>query len=176
MARGQPPPLDLGLRPGGGLSMASPSQGPRHLTPLRAVRARCRWCCCGSASEIELCSAKTCTLHPLRRGRGVRGRGLSVVRVIADFCRVCGGSASLDSKRLGSAQAVHACDGQLADGACPLHPYRTARARREMRQAARLAREADPATPFGDELPPAGVTTGSGAVGPEIASRPGPGA
>ena len=39
------------------------------LSPLKAVRAHCLWCCNGLANEVSLCAANACPLHPYRMGR-----------------------------------------------------------------------------------------------------------
>ncbi len=36
--------------------------------PLRAIRAKCLDCCCGSASEVRKCVAVDCSLWPFRIG------------------------------------------------------------------------------------------------------------
>jgi hypothetical protein len=38
------------------------------LTPLRAIRAKCIHCCCGSRKEVRLCTATRCPLWPYRLG------------------------------------------------------------------------------------------------------------
>jgi len=38
------------------------------LTPLQAIRAKCLWCCYGSAHEVSLCPAKACPSWPFRFG------------------------------------------------------------------------------------------------------------
>jgi hypothetical protein len=43
------------------------------LRPLKAIRAKCLDCCCGSAHEVRLCTAETCTLHPYRMGKRPKG-------------------------------------------------------------------------------------------------------
>lgn len=38
-------------------------------TPIKAIRAKCLDCCCGSWLEVKLCPCdKTCPLHPYRLG------------------------------------------------------------------------------------------------------------
>ena len=59
------------------------------LTPLKAVRKYCLWCCCDSAPEVRLCPAESCELHPLRFGKGARRLGLIPVRVIRQKCLDC---------------------------------------------------------------------------------------
>lgn len=39
------------------------------ITPLRAIRAKCLDCCCGSPHEVKLCSAKDCSLYTYRLGK-----------------------------------------------------------------------------------------------------------
>lgn len=37
--------------------------------PVRAIRAKCLDCCCGSANEVKECPSETCSLHPFRFGK-----------------------------------------------------------------------------------------------------------
>ena len=39
-----------------------------QLTPLKAIRARCFQCSCGSAKEIRECTVKGCALYRYRLG------------------------------------------------------------------------------------------------------------
>lgn len=39
------------------------------LTPIKAIRAKCRDCCCGSTAEIRACPVKDCPIYPYRMGR-----------------------------------------------------------------------------------------------------------
>lgn len=39
------------------------------MTPVKAIRAKCLDCCCGSAHEVRLCVCTDCTLWPFRLGR-----------------------------------------------------------------------------------------------------------
>lgn len=39
------------------------------LTPLKAIRAKCLDCCCGSTHEVKLCPADDCPLHEYRFGK-----------------------------------------------------------------------------------------------------------
>lgn len=39
------------------------------LTPIKAIRAKCLDCCCGSAKEVELCPIPDCSLYPYRFGK-----------------------------------------------------------------------------------------------------------
>ena len=38
------------------------------LSPMKAIRAKCLDCCCGSAYEVQLCPAEDCPLHRFRLG------------------------------------------------------------------------------------------------------------
>ena len=38
-------------------------------TPLRAIRAFCKWCCGGQAGEVRQCVSIDCPLWPFRFGR-----------------------------------------------------------------------------------------------------------
>ena len=38
-------------------------------TPLKAIRAKCLDCCCGSFYEIKLCNIQDCALYPFRLGK-----------------------------------------------------------------------------------------------------------
>lgn len=40
-----------------------------HLTPVKAIRAKCLDCCCGNTAEVRRCPAVKCTLHPYRMGK-----------------------------------------------------------------------------------------------------------
>ncbi len=40
-----------------------------HLTPVKAIRAKCLDCCCGHPSEVRICTAKKCPLYPYRMGK-----------------------------------------------------------------------------------------------------------
>ena len=41
----------------------------KTLTPMKAIRAKCLDCCCGSAVEVRKCTIKACSLWPYRFGR-----------------------------------------------------------------------------------------------------------
>lgn len=36
----------------------------KRLTPIKAIRAKCLDCCCGSSNEVKLCTAQRCALWP----------------------------------------------------------------------------------------------------------------
>lgn len=37
--------------------------------PVKAIRAKCLDCCCGSSNEVELCTCTGCALYPFRKGK-----------------------------------------------------------------------------------------------------------
>ena len=37
--------------------------------PVKAIRAKCIDCCCGSTAEVKECQATECPLHPFRFGK-----------------------------------------------------------------------------------------------------------
>lgn len=43
------------------------------LTPLKAIRAKCIDCCCGSRFEVKMCSCADCPLYPYRLGHRPKG-------------------------------------------------------------------------------------------------------
>lgn len=48
----------------------------KHVTPLKAIRAKCLECCAGSAHEVKLCHISDCALWVYRMGRNPRRAGL----------------------------------------------------------------------------------------------------
>jgi len=40
----------------------------KKFTPMRAIRAKCLDCCCGSSHEVKMCDVKTCPLYPYKSG------------------------------------------------------------------------------------------------------------
>lgn len=40
----------------------------KRITPIKAIRAKCLDCCCGSSNEVKLCSIEHCALWPYRTG------------------------------------------------------------------------------------------------------------
>lgn len=37
--------------------------------PIKAIRAKCIDCCCGSTAEVKECPSYKCPLHPFRMGK-----------------------------------------------------------------------------------------------------------
>lgn len=48
----------------------------RKLTPLKAIRAKCLDCCCGSAYEVKKCASGDCPLFSYRFGKNPSRRGI----------------------------------------------------------------------------------------------------
>ena len=49
----------------------------KKLTPIKAIRANCLDCMCGSSNEVKLCPSDDCPLYPYRFGkRPVKENGL----------------------------------------------------------------------------------------------------
>ena len=44
-----------------------------ELTPIKAIRAKCLECCCGSFTEVKLCGITDCALHAYRFGHRPKG-------------------------------------------------------------------------------------------------------
>lgn len=40
----------------------------KYKTPLKAIRAKCIDCCCGSRKEVEACELSKCPLYDFRLG------------------------------------------------------------------------------------------------------------
>lgn len=40
----------------------------KRVSPLKAIRLKCLDCCCGSSSEVKLCTVGKCALYPFREG------------------------------------------------------------------------------------------------------------
>lgn len=39
------------------------------MTPVKAIRAKCLDCCCGSFIEVKMCTCVNCSLYPFRLGK-----------------------------------------------------------------------------------------------------------
>ena len=46
------------------------------MTPLKAIRAKCLDCCCGSSNEVRLCPVSACPLYEYRDGHNPARKGL----------------------------------------------------------------------------------------------------
>lgn len=96
----------------GSARCASPEGNAAAPTPLKAIRADCLWCCCGSANEVKLCPATECALHEWRLGhRPPEPAKLTTLPAIRARCIDCLG---------GSQKAPRNCQ----ENDCSLHEYR----------------------------------------------------
>lgn len=62
-----------------------------HKTPLRSIREHCLWCCKNSNQEVAQCFTTKCPLYPARFGRGVKGKGYRLLKIIRQKCLDCSG-------------------------------------------------------------------------------------
>ena len=46
-----------------------------HLTPLKAIKAKCLDCCCYQIAEVRKCTAVNCPLHYYRFGKNPKLKG-----------------------------------------------------------------------------------------------------
>ena len=44
-------------------------ENPEITSPIKAIRAKCLDCCCGSFLEVKECTALRCPLYPFRFGK-----------------------------------------------------------------------------------------------------------
>ena len=84
----------------------------KHITPLRAIRKYCLWCCNEQFPEIKYCSATDCMFHSRRFGRG----GGRLLRLIRLKCLECSGNNMAERKRCRFYKGF--------DEQCVLYPYR----------------------------------------------------
>ena len=55
-----------------------------HISPIKAIRAKCIDCCCGQISEVRNCTAVNCPLWAFRMGKNVfRGKSAASTSVPA---------------------------------------------------------------------------------------------
>ena len=87
-----------------------------QITPLRALRAKCLWCCDGQRVEPKRCPATDCPIHPYRCGSIPDGASRNLIPVIRAKCLECADGPA----------DVRDCDGcpDPVHGPCPLHPFR----------------------------------------------------
>lgn len=80
-----------------------------NLTPLKAIRRNCLYCCNGQAPEVRLCPVEACPVHSLRFGKRIKS--ISPLKAIRKKCLDCGEGTYTDVKNC-----------IFTD--CTLHPYR----------------------------------------------------
>ena len=87
------------------------------LTPVKAIRKKCLWCCLDQPSEVRLCPCKECSLYPYRFGHKPKNAAVPKVNTLKAIrlrCLDC--SAYLPSR----VRECPICD-------CVLYPYRLGR-------------------------------------------------
>jgi hypothetical protein len=93
-------------------------QGKR-LSPLKAIRSFCRWCCGGSAPEVPLCPSTGCAFHPYRKGTIPPGASRQLMRVFKARCLECAADHDPASCDAFQTYEIHP--------PCPCWPYRLGR-------------------------------------------------
>ena len=89
----------------------------QSLTPLKALRKYCLWCCNDSFSEIKLCPATECLFYNFRDGHK---HGLSFsIKIIRKKCLDCAGTSD----------EVKVCEHKD----CPLYIYNKGKSKRKGR-------------------------------------------
>lgn len=61
----------------------------KRLTPIKAIRAKCLDCCCGSSNEVKLCTCTQCALYPYRLGHKPANMGSRPLAAIRAKCKEC---------------------------------------------------------------------------------------
>jgi hypothetical protein len=46
----------------------------KRLTPIKAIRAKCKDCCANQLAKIRKCEITDCPLYPYRMGRRPKGK------------------------------------------------------------------------------------------------------
>ena len=84
-----------------------------RLTPVKALRTYCLWCCNDQYKEVRLCPSRGCALWPYRMGHRPQAgtAALTPVKAIRARCLDCSN---------GQRKAVRLCKFT----ACTLYPYR----------------------------------------------------
>jgi hypothetical protein len=81
----------------------------KHISPLKAIRKYCLWCCNYQPKEVRLCPAGRCSLQTFRMGKITTEK--SCLQAIRERCLDCGE---------GTPQAVTKCEFPE----CDLYPFR----------------------------------------------------
>ncbi len=97
--------------------MSDLKQENKRLSPLRAIRAKCLYCCLDQPQEVRLCPARQCAHHAFRFGKRPAevplhdGKPITPLKAIRARCIDCCG---------GSLKDVRECDHEN----CATYPYR----------------------------------------------------
>lgn len=84
------------------------------MTPVKAIREKCKDCSADELAEIRNCSFKDCSLYPYRMGKRPTGTGTTPMKAIRKRCLEC-----CD----GQPQEVRLCPSTQ----CPVWEYRLGR-------------------------------------------------
>lgn len=55
------------------------------MTPMKAIRAKCLDCCCGSSHEVRLCTVEKCPLYLYRFGKNPKRTGMGNPNALFSF-------------------------------------------------------------------------------------------
>ncbi len=77
-----------------------------NLTPLRAIRQKCLWCCLNSASEVRLCPVVGCPSYRYRFGRYPEQGERRALRAIRLKCLDCCAYSRAMVKRCSTAECA----------------------------------------------------------------------
>jgi len=76
------------------MRIANILRGHMGITPIKAIRKYCLWCCNNQTKEVELCPETRCPLQSLRHGRLVKG--IKPLKSIRLRCIDCSGLSMKD--------------------------------------------------------------------------------
>lgn len=106
------------------------------LTPLKAVRKHCLWCCNDSSNEVALCPAKACPLWLYRRGHRPIAEELAQVAEVPlmhpqenqfsgeDWCDRITPRKAIRARCLDCSGASYVEVTRCTFSSCSLHPHR----------------------------------------------------
>lgn len=63
----------------------------KRLTPLKAIRKYCMWCCLENNIEVKQCPVTKCAIHPYRFGHGNENATKTPCKAIKAKCTDCSG-------------------------------------------------------------------------------------
>ena len=85
------------------------------MTPIKALRKYCIWCCAGQIKQVDPCTTYGCPLHLFRHGKKPRNKPYTVLKAIRLRCLNCSDGS----------ENVKRCEfnGKI-DDLCDLYTYR----------------------------------------------------
>jgi len=63
----------------------------KRLTPLKAIRKYCLWCCLENNTEVKQCPVTSCAIHPYRFGHRNQDAAKTPCKAIKAKCTDCSG-------------------------------------------------------------------------------------